>query len=824
MIKEKTSVGRILDWFKYKSWKPFDFQTEAWNAYLEGKSGLIHSSTGSGKTFAIWPAPLIEWMEQNQDQNIISKKAAKPQMAPLTVLWLTPLRALASDTAESLCDLIVGLDLPWSVEIRTSDTSSSIKARQKTKMPSCLITTPESLELLLSYEEHQKQLKNIKLVVVDEWHELLSTKRGSMTELALARLRQLNPSLRVWGMSATLSNLDESLKTLAPKNATLISSDAEKSTKFSTLLPDSIDHISWAGHLGLFMVPDVADSVDCAKTSLVFTNTRSQCEKWYQALLDYRPDWAGLIALHHGSLDRKTRTWVESAVRDGRLKCVVSTSSLDLGVDFAPVEQVIQIGSPKGVARLLQRAGRSGHQPGAESRLVCVPTHALELVEFSAAQKAIDKNKIESRHPLKKPLDVLAQHLITLACGGGFEKESVYAEIKSAYSYRNLTRFELDWTLDFICHGGKALSAYDEYCKVAVVDKIFKVVEPRTVKRHRMSIGTITSDSTINVVFMNGEMIGTLEESFVSRLKPGERFTFAGRNLELVRLRDMKAWVRLAHSRNVRVPRWMGGRMPLSSELSHAIRTELGLANKGIYQTPEMSFAKPFLELQKRCSKIPDEHSILVEHLISREGYHVFVYPFEGRLVHEGLAAIIAYRISKNLNASFSTAVNDYGFEILANNDFDARSLITPEIFSPENLFHDILQSLNATEMSRRQFREIARVAGLIFTGYPGSSNTTRQIQASSGLLYDVFSEYDPDNLLLKQAQHEVLESQLEETRMVQAMKRISKSKVNFVEIARISPLSMPLMVERLRGRLTSEKLADRIAKMKMQIYRINVK
>ncbi len=812
-MKSKSPFDQIINWFEKKSWQPFPFQLAAWQAYREGKSGLIHSSTGSGKTFAIWPAPLMEWMEQNHSNKI----------APLTVLWLTPLRALASDTAESLHELVEGLDIPWSIEIRTSDTSSSIRARQKTRMPSCLITTPESLEVLLSYHEHQNQLKSLKLVVVDEWHELLSTKRGSMTELALAHLRQLNPELRIWGMSATLANLDESLKTLAPKNSVLISSDANKSTRFITLLPDSIDHISWAGHLGLSMVPEVAKAIESANTTLVFTNTRSQCERWYQALLDYCPDFAGVIALHHGSLDRKTRNWVENAVRDGRLKCVVSTSSLDLGVDFAPVEQVIQIGSPKGVARLLQRAGRSGHQPGVESRIVCVPTHTLELVEFSAAQKAIDKNKIEARYPLKKPLDVLAQHLVTLACGGGFEKEKAFFEVKSAYSYRNLSRFEFEWILDFICSGGKALSAYDEYCKVSVQDGIYKVLEPRTSKRHRLTIGTITSDSMINVVFMNGEMIGSLEEAFVSRLKPGERFTFAGRNLELVRLRDMKAWVRLAHSKDVRVPRWMGGRMPLSSELSQAIRVELSLAKNDNYATPEMLFVKPYLELQRLCSQIPDEESILVEHLISREGYHLFVYPFEGRLVHEGLAAVIAYRISKSVNASFSTAVNDYGFEILANYDFDAKRLITSDLFSPENLFHDILESLNATEMSRRQFREIARVAGLIFSGYPGSSKTTRQIQASSGLLYDVFAEYDPENLLFKQAQHEVLESQLEETRMVLAMKRIAKSKIRIVEICRVSPLSMPLMVERLRGRLSSEKLADRIAKMKLQIYKTNV-
>lgn len=809
----KTAQDKVLEWFRSKSWEPFPFQLKVWSAYLEGKSGLIHSSTGSGKTFAIWPAPLIEWMEQN-------KSSQKP---PLSVLWITPLRALVQDTAESLVDLIEGLELPWTVETRTGDTSYSIKTRQKTKMPSCLITTPESLEVMLSYEDYQNQLKNIKLVVVDEWHELLSTKRGSMTELALARLRKLNPDLRIWGMSATLANMDESLKALTP-HGVLVSSGDVKATTFTTLLPDSIDNISWAGHLGLSMVEKVADIVEQARTSLVFTNTRSQCEKWYQALLECRPDWAGLIALHHGSLDKKTRQWVEIAVRDDRLKCVVCTSSLDLGVDFAPVEQVIQIGSPKGVARLLQRAGRSGHQPGAESKIVCVPTHALELVEFSAARKAIREGKIEPRNPLPKPLDVLSQHLITLAVGGGFEKEKVFDEIKSAYSYRNLTLAEFEWILDFICNGGKALSAYEEYCKVGYSDGKYRVLELKTAKRHRLAIGTITSDSVMNVVFMNGSLIGNLEESFLSRLKPGDRFTFAGRNLELVRLRDMKAWVKLSVNRQIIVPRWMGGRMPLSSELSKAVRVELGKAKKGIYATDEMNFVKPYLELQQKCSVIPSEDSILAEYLISRDGFHMFIYPFEGRLVHEGLAALVAYRISKLVPASFSTAVNDYGFEILATSDFDAEKIITTELFSCENLLTDILESLNASEMSRRQFREIARVAGLVFSGYPGSSKTTRQIQASSGLLYDVFAEYDPGNLLLKQAQREVLESQLEESRMVAVMKRISKSKILFVPIAQVSPLSMPLMVERLRGRLTSEKLVDRIAKMKMQIYKAHAK
>lgn len=817
-ISKQTSGGRELveDWFSRQGWEPFQFQKETWDAYLKGESGLIHSSTGTGKTFAIWPAPLIEWLEES-----LSSGATEVTTPPLTVLWLTPLRALAGDTEKSLREMLDGLSLNWSLETRTGDTSASIKARQRKELPSALITTPESLSLLLSYADNQKMFANLKLVVVDEWHELMGTKRGTMTELALARLRVLNPNLRTWGMSATLGNTDEAMHTLCGINASTtrrITSDIDKEISFVSLLPESVENFPWAGHLGLPMVEQVAQTIEKAKTSLVFTNTRSQCEMWYQALLTVRPEWAGEIALHHGSLDRETRKFVEDAVRDSKLRCVVCTSSLDLGVDFAPVEQVLQLGSAKGIARLLQRAGRSGHKPGALSTVVCVPTHSFEIVEFAAARKALAAEKIESRRPLPKPLDVLSQHLVTLAVGGGFRLENVIAEIRGAYSYKNLSDIEFDWVVNFITKGGRALGAYPEYCKVQEYDGYYFVESDSVRQRHRMSIGTITSDDSMNVVFMSGERIGSLEESFIARLRPGDRFVFAGRCLELVRTKDMKAFVRLAPAKSGTVPRWMGGRMPLSSELSEAVREELGIAAQGSYESEEMRLVEPLLRLQETWSQIPDEKSVLVEHMQSREGYHLFIYPFEGRLVHEGLAALLAYRMSRLTPATFSLSINDYGFEMVSNIDIPIEMLSEHHLFNPENLADDILRSMNASEMARRRFREIARVAGLVFSGYPGKSKTSRQVQVSSGLLFDVFSEYDPENLLLHQAQREVLEQQLEESRLRKAMKRLSKSRLISVELQRPSPMALPLLVESWRGKVSTETIAERVSRMQLAL------
>jgi ATP-dependent Lhr-like helicase len=810
-------------WFTRREWSPFAFQREVWAAYRAGESGLIHAGTGTGKTYAVWMGPLLEWLATHEADLRPRRRAAAP---PLRVLWLTPLRALAADTEAALRAPLAELGIPWSLERRTGDSPASVRDRQREKLPTALVTTPESLSLLLSRPDARELFADLRLVVVDEWHELLGSKRGTQTELALARLRGFRPALSTWGLSATLGDLGTALSALlgvGPEGARpgrVVRGAEPKRIVVDSLIPETIERFPWAGHLGLRLLPQVIAAIEEGRTALVFTNTRSQTEIWYQEILDARPDWAGEIALHHGSLDRKVRDFVEAALSAGSLRCVVCTSSLDLGVDFAPVDRVLQVGSPKGIARLAQRAGRSGHRPGAPSRVTCVPTNAFELVEAAAARRALEAGRIEPRTPLEKPLDVLAQHLVTLAAGGGFRAAELYAEVRTAWAYRDLTPAEWDATLDFVTRGGPALAAYPEYRRVVEADGLYTVPDRAVARRHRMSIGTITSDAALNVQYVSGGRLGTVEEAFIARLRPGERFLFAGRTLELAEVRDMTAWVRRSRGRSGAVPRWMGGRLPLSTELAAAVRRLLEEARDGVFAGPEMAAMRPILELQARWSAIPAADELLVERLKSREGHHLFLYPFEGRMVHEGLAAVLAWRISRLRPITFTLAVDDYGIELLSADPAPLEEALAAGLLSPAGLAEDLPASLNAAEMAKRQFRDIARVAGLVFQGFPGQRKPARHLQASSGLFYEVFAKYDPANLLLHQAHREVLEEQLDGSRLALALVRLAAARITIRAIARPTPLAFPLLVARMREKLSSESLADRVRRMAAQLER----
>ncbi len=816
---------RIVDWFRNQGWSPFRFQRQAWNAWLEGKSGLIHATTGTGKTYAAWMGPLIEALAQQQSHPQ-SERAGRPrrrqQMEPLHVLWITPLRALAADTAQALTAPLRDLDIPWSVETRTSDTPASVRTRQRTRLPTVLVTTPESLSVMLSHPDAAEHFNSLRAIVVDEWHELLSTKRGVQAELVLARLRAWQPDLRIWGLSATLGNLDQAMETLLARpvrSGTLIEGRQQKPIRIRSLIPATIERFPWAGHMGLRLVDDVATRIDSAGTALVFTNTRSQTESWYQALLKTHPEWAGRIALHHGSIAPDTRRWVEDQLQHGRLKCVVCTSSLDLGVDFSPVDRVIQIGSPKGVARLMQRAGRSGHAPGPTSHMTCVPTHAPELVEFAAVQDAIAAGHLESRPPGTQCVDVLCQHALTLDCGSGFRADELLNELRSTAAYRSLHPDDWDWVLDYITRGGEALRAYPDYRKAQQIGDIYRLPDPRLARQHRLSIGTIVSEGALTVQYLKGPQLGTIEESFLAKLKPGDVFIFAGRLLELVQISDSRVWVRRARQAGSgRFPRWMGGRMPLSTQLANAVRARLDAAARGQFDGPEMTAVRPLLELQRSVSRIPRTGELLIEQTTSREGWHTYVYPFAGRLVHEGLAALFAWRISRLTPITFSISVNDYGFELLSPVRPPLQQALTKRLLESDSLRDDISHCVNSVEMGRRQFREIAHIAGLVFPGYPGSRKSARQLQASTNLLYDVFSNYDPDNLLLAQARREVLERQFELTRLRSTLDELSRCRVMFTPTERFTPLAFPLLVDRLRERLSSERLADRVRRLQQQL------
>ena len=817
------STAPIIEWFAAHGWTPFEFQHAVWAAYARGESGLIHSPTGTGKTYAAWLGAVMAWMAENPPPYQPTKRTHAP---PLQILWITPLRALAADTAEALAAPLHDLGLPWTIETRTGDTANRMRNRQRDRLPTALITTPESLSLLLARPNAEALFASLQAVVVDEWHELMATKRGVQTELALARLRRWRPGLRLWGLSATMGNLETALRTLLgnANGATgeiptgrLVRGDMRKAIEFTSLIPPQVERFPWAGHLGLRLLPQMVEIIEANRSTLVFTNTRHQTERWYQALLEAKPDWAGEIALHHSSLDAATRSWVERELRSGRLRCVVCTSSLDLGVDFPTVDAVLQVGSPKGIARLMQRAGRSGHRPGIASRVICVPTHILELLEVSAARTAMQRGRIEARAPIEKPLDVLVQHLVTVGLGGGFRAAELYREVRTAYAYRHLSAAEWQWALNFVTSGGDALKNYAQYSRVVETDGDYTVVDKQIAQAHRMSIGTILGDATLQVQYLRGGRIGQIEESFAARLKPGDRFTLAGHVLEFVRLREMKVWVRRAKGTKGIIPRWAGGNLPLSDELTDALRNRLAEARKGIYQDQEMVALQPLFAVQARWSAIPALDELLIEATKTREGYHLFFYPFEGRLVHEGLAALIADRLSRQQPITFTLAANDYGFELLSPELVSLDAEAARGLFTTDNLLDDILHSLNAAEMAKRQFREIARVAGLVIQRFPGGQKTIKQLQASSGLVYDVLQDYDRDNLLLAQAQSEVLQRQLEASRLQRALQRIDHSRITITQPPRPTPFAFPLLVERMRHMVSSETLEDRVRKLQLR-------
>ena len=816
-----TSYSIAEDWFKDQGWNPFEFQKKTWRAFLDGKNGLLNAPTGSGKTYALWFPIVLQYLKENPDYGTNHQKGLK-------AVWITPLRALSQEIKQSAERVAADLGTQLSVGIRTGDTSTAERARQKKSMPDLLITTPESLQLLLATKGYDKIFKGCTAIVVDEWHELLGSKRGVQMELGLSRLKTIAPKLRIWGISATIGNLEQARQVLlgpettAFKNSVLIKANLAKKITVKSIIPETMETFPWRGHLGLRLLESVIPIIENSKTTLLFTNTRSQCEIWFQKILEQYPELAGEIAMHHGSISKDTRLWVEQAIRNESLKAVVCTSSLDLGVDFAPVETVVQIGGPKGIARFLQRAGRSGHRPGKESVIYFLPTHALELVEASALQEAVKTKAVEDRIPYLHSYDVLVQYLTTLAVSDGFLPDEIYAEVASTFCYQGLTRDEWAWLLNFIVLGSQSLQTYDEYKRVVIgEDGLYRVTNRGVALRHRFQIGTIVGDANLSVRYQKGGYIGTIEESFVSKMKRGDVFTFAGRNLEFIRIKGMQVHVRNSSKRTNKVSTWMGGRLSFSSQMSRLLREELysiSLPNRA--PSEEMKALAPLFEKQRRESIVPKPDEFLIESFKTSDGYHYLFYPFEGRFVHEAMGSLLGYRVSLLAPISFSLAFNDYGFELLSDKPVDVEQILDNNLFSTEFLLDDLYKSLNATEMARRKFRDIAVISGLVFSGYPKKAIKMKHLQSNSQLLFDVFKDYEPDNLLYLQAFRETFEHQLEEGRLRKALERIARQKIIWKNTKRPTPLSFPIITDRLREKLSSEKLADRIRRMTLKLTR----
>jgi len=861
-LETSTGYNIIKKWFASKSLAPFRFQEETWEQLMLGNSGLVNAPTGCGKTFSVFMGALIRFIDEHP-KNYASKKNNGLQL-----LWITPLRALAKDIARAIEEVIADLDMQWKVGVRNGDTDIAERQQQKRNMPEVLIITPESLHLLLAQKGYPEIFKQLKIIAVDEWHELLGSKRGVQVELALSRVVNVascrlqvaeeeiakettnhsqspedkplaescgqTTNLCVWGISATIGNLEEAkevllaplkYKKVSPAGGDLegagiiIKANLNKRTDVYSIIPSEIEKYPWAGHLGLKLADRIVSIIEESNTTLVFINTRGMSERWYQTLLTIAPELAGAIALHHGSIERELRTWVEEALHAQKLKAVICTASLDLGVDFRPVDTVIQVGSPKGVSRFLQRAGRSGHRPGDVSTIWFLPTHSLELLEAAALKQAIKENVIESREPMLLCFDVLIQYLCTLAIGEGFLEEEIFEEIKTTYCFSEITNEEWFEVLYHLTNGGKALENYDEYKKVEVDNGLFRIRNRGIAMRHRMQIGTIVSDAMMKVKFMSGGYIGVIEEYFISRLETGDVFTFGGYNLELVTIKDMTAFVRKSKQKKSIVPSWMGGRMSLTANLGMMLRKTFNKVAENKLDEIELKSLQLLFELQKELSHIPQANELLIEHIEDRDGYHLLVYPFEGRQVHEAMSSLLAYRISKITPITFSIAMSDYGFELLSDQPIPVDDTNTAELFTTENLIADIQKSVNAVEMAIRKFRDIAVIGGLIFQGYPGEQKKARHLQASAGLLFRVLTEHDPNNLLLRQAYNEVFAQQMEEQRLRNALQRIKNNKIIITFPQKLTPLSFPIIVDGLsRYNLSSEKLEDRIQRMQHQL------
>lgn len=827
----------IKEWMASSGNIPFTFQEDTWQQIIDHKSGLVNAPTGCGKTFSVFLGALIDFINENPEDYLGKNKNG------LQLLWITPLRALAKDIHRAMEEVVAGIGMNWKIGTRNGDTEMNERIKQKKQMPEVLIITPESLHLFLAQKDYADLFRTLKIIAVDEWHELLGSKRGVQVELAISRItglfkdqfKDINKSLSIWGISATIGNLPQAkdvllspLKMIGKSEmGKTISANIKKNIEIESVFPDEIEKYPWAGHLGIKLVNKVIPIIRKSTTTLIFINTRGMSEMWYQAILTAAPDLAGVIALHHGSIEQDLRFWVEDNLHSGKLKAVVCTASLDLGVDFRPVETVIQVGSPKGVARFLQRAGRSGHSPDATSKIYFLPTHSLELVEAAALKEAVKINLIETREPRVLCFDVLIQYLNTLAISNGFDPAQIFREISFTHCYREIDPEEWKRILFFITAGGAALGQYDDFKKVEIIDGLYKINNRRIAMRHRMHIGTIVSDPMMKVKFISGGYIGVIEEYFISRLQTGDVFTLAGKTLEFVMIRDMTVLARKSGAKKSMIPSWQGGRMPLSANLGFMLRKKFEEAEmqykihikESLKEIDiELETLKPLFDLQEYLSHIPKENELLIEQIETKDGFHLFVFPFEGRLVHEAMAAILAYRISKITAITFSFAMNDYGFELLSDQPIPVDDANVYELFTPENLFSDIRKSVNSAEMARRKFREIAVIGGLIFQGYPGEQKKARHLQSSASLLFNVFSEFDAQNLLLRQAYNEVMEQQMEETRLRNMLQRIQRSKIVITFPKRLTPFCFPIKVDSMRENLSSEKLEDRVKRMQMQL------
>ncbi|NVK34056.1 MAG: ligase-associated DNA damage response DEXH box helicase [Rhodobacteraceae bacterium] len=799
---------RFQDWFDAKGWVPRAHQLELIEASHSNQSTLLIAPTGAGKTLAGFLPSLIELAEG------IDPATAKKQRRGLHTLYISPLKALAVDIARNLEMPVQEMALDIQIETRTGDTPSHKRQRQKSKPPDILLTTPEQIALLLSDPSAQALFSSLRTIVLDELHALVTSKRGDLLALGLARLKKLAPNLKIIGLSATVAEPDDLRAYIVPQDtsgdpalAHLVEVSGGAQPDISIL--QSGERLPWSGHSARYALGDIYDLIKAHQVSLIFVNTRSQAEAIFQDLWTIND--ANLpIALHHGSLDVGQRRKVEAAMTAGALRAVVATSSLDMGIDWGDIDLVINVGAPKGASRLAQRIGRANHRMDEPSKAVLVPANRFEVLECQAALEASRDGKQDTPPLRKGALDVLAQHLLGLACAAPIDADTTYSEITSAQSYKGLPRETFDQVLDFVATGGYALRTYDRYARLRrTAEGTWRIANPAVAQQYRLNVGTIVEAAMLKVrlirskaqgrrtpIGRGGRVLGQIEEWFIEQLAHGDTFIFGGEILQFEGLQENEAYVSRSRTENPKIPSYMGGKFPLSTYLAQGVRTMLA--------TPATWAALPdqvreWLELQQVHSQLPGAHGLLVETFPRANKHYMVCYPFEGRLAHQTLGMLLTKRLERLGGKPMGFVANDYALAIWGLGDLAqsiaSKRLSLDELFDEDILGDDLDAWLAESSLMKRSFRDCAVISGLIERRHPGQEKTGRQVTFSSDLIYDVLRQHEPDHVLLQATWNDAAQGLLDISRLGELLSRI-KGRIKHTHVDRVSPLAVPILLE----------------------------
>lgn len=800
---------RFEDWFAARGWRARRHQLEVARLAREGRSCLVIAPTGGGKTLAGFLPALIDLSERPR------RKAGRPH--ELHTLYISPLKALTVDVARNLEAPVSEMALPVSIETRTGDTPVHKRTRQKTIPPDMLLTTPEQLALLIASRGADRLFRHLRYVIIDELHAMAGNKRGHLLALGLARLRSHAPNLTAIGLSATVKHRDELRRYLVPQSGAGARADLVEGDKGAVPIVDvlaSEAHVPWSGHSGRHAVREVYEAIRSAKTTLVFVNTRSQAEMLFHEL--WRENDDGLaIALHHGSLAVEQRRKVEAAMVKGGLRAVVCTSTLDLGIDWGDVDLVVQMGAPKGASRLLQRIGRANHRLDEASRALLVPSNRFEVLECEAAREAVVAHVLDGDAPRAGALDVLAQHVLGMACASSVSPDRLYAEVRSAAPYADLSRATFDRVVDFVATGGYALKTYDRFRRlVPTKEGLLRIANPGVAQRYRLNVGTIVEAPMLKVrlarpvkagrpgaraIARGGRILGEVEEYFIEQLRPGDTFRFAGEVLRFEGLHETEALVTRAPGDDARIPSFEGGKFPLSTYLADRVRHII--ADPTVWGSLPAP-VREWLEIQKTRSILPRPSELLVETFPEGSRFFLTCYPFEGRLAHQTLGMLLTRRLERMRMRPLGFVGSEYALQIWGLRDLSGVNM--GALFDEDMLGDDLDAWLAESSLLKRTFRNCAVIAGLIERRFPGKEKSGRQVTFSSDLIYDVLRAHESDHILLQATREDAAAGLLDIARLGALLRRI-KGHIVHKPLTRISPLAVPVMLEMDKQSVTGE-------------------